>query len=177
MKTVLYTANIGGKDSFNPTPKQVPGVDYVYFTDNPNLKSSIWDVRQVPSDFPTDEARRNARYYKVNPHKLFPEYDISVWVDSNINVVGDFTPLLQSPSKLQTYNHNDPFISDPRNCIYQEGQVVKDLLKDEISIVNKQISTYLRENYPPGNGLASTGIIVRHHNDPQIIACMDKWWG
>lgn len=34
----------------------------------------------------------------------------------------------------------------------------------------------MKKRYPENNGLISTGVILRRHNDPKIIETMDAWW-
>ena len=100
---VVYTAIFGGKDDLID-PEFIPeNCDFVCFTDK-DFKSDIWDVRKIESIF--DDPVRNARMYKVLPHKYLSEYEYSVWIDGNMMVRGDVNKLIKKyletefPSKI-----------------------------------------------------------------------------
>ena len=42
-----------------------------------------------------EDPTRNARKYKILPHRFLSEYDISIWIDGNIKVRGDVNELLE----------------------------------------------------------------------------------
>ena len=74
---------------------------------------------------------------------------------------------------MQTY--------DKRNCIYEEYKAIKRLWnkgnkKDDLVFITKQIHRYLNDNYPKNNGLISSGIIARRHNEDDCIKTMEHWW-
>lgn len=66
--------------------------------------------------------------------------------------------------------------SDGRNCIYKEAEVCIRRNKDDKNVILAQAEKYEKERYPENNGLISTGVILRRHNDPKIIETMDAWW-
>ena len=39
-----------------------------------------------------------------------------------------------------------------------------------------QVKRYLDEGYPQHNGLATNPIILRNHNDSEVINVMEDWW-
>src|SRR5574344_1958635 len=87
-KKVVYTCITGDYDE--PTIHNFinPDYDYVLFTDNKNLikfRKSPWETRPLAYD--KSDNIRNARWHKTHPHILFTEYEISVWVDTNINIL------------------------------------------------------------------------------------------
>ena len=71
-KKVIYTVITGGYDNLIEQPK-IEGYDYICFTDNTNLKSDIWQIRDMPeglSDLTTVKQQRNV---KILAHKYLPE--------------------------------------------------------------------------------------------------------
>ena len=120
MKIVVYTAIFGTKAGLIKQPN-FSGVDYVCFTDNESLKSKLWDVRLVKGQIEGDHTRNN-RYYKINPHKVFPEYDISIYIDGNFLIIGDIVSLAKSALKdynMSCFDHTQT-TSDKRDCIYEK---------------------------------------------------------
>jgi len=94
---VIYTADVGGYDEvWEPVP-QWGGMDvsFVRFDDQPRPMSGLplWEMR--PSiHHPTlldniGNDRLTGRWYKTHPHVLFPDADLTIWVDSCIEVVSD----------------------------------------------------------------------------------------
>ncbi len=182
MRIVVYTAIFGTKAGLIKQPK-FSDVDYVCFTDNETLKSKLWDVRLVKGQIDGDPTRNN-RYYKINPHKVFPKYDISIYVDGNFLIIGDVISLIKSSLKdndMSCFNHSQT-TSDKRDCIYDEYEAIlrmgeeKGDYKDDPDIMLKQINTFKKEGYPKNNGLIVGGVLIRRHHKPKVVGTMDDWW-
>src|ERR1043165_9105378 len=90
-KTVVYTAIYGGKDVLIEPAVVPPDCDFVCFTDS-DLHSKTWNIRNVPAS--STDPVRSAKVFKVLPHRYFPEYDYSVWIDGNILLRGDVNELI-----------------------------------------------------------------------------------
>jgi hypothetical protein len=175
-KIIVYTANIGGYDYFN-TPKIIDeNVRYIMFTDNKIVKSDVWEINHI--DFLDDSitSRKKARYLKINPHKVLPNHDISIWIDHC------FTPRFNNTDKLLKdmlfYKLNSEimiFKHSWRNCIYTEAVEVINQKLDDPSVVKSQMRKYLSENFPPNLGLFETGFIVRNNNE-KVNLFNETWW-
>ena len=82
---VVYTAIFGDYDTLF-TPQTSPNCDFICFSDK-KIKAKGWQVRVVTPAY--EDSTRNARMYKVLPHRYLGSYDVSVWVDGNILIRGD----------------------------------------------------------------------------------------
>ena len=183
MKKVIYTSIIGKYDEL-VEPKYVPkGYDFICFTDIDGIpQDTIWDIRKVIPLY--EDNTRTARKYKILPHRFLPEYDISIWVDGNEIVVGDVDKMVDkylTNNDMAVYNHMSCW--DKRNCIYDEAKAIFSLgnadsnnWKDNPQIISNQMNRYIKDNYPPNNGLIVSGVMLRKHNSPQVIKCMEHWW-
>ena len=80
-QSVIYTAIFGGVDKLAEPKCVPPGCDFVCFT-NADVTSKVWDVRVMNRLH--DDPVRDAKRYKVLPHRFLKEYESSVWVDGNI---------------------------------------------------------------------------------------------
>ena len=122
-KNVIYTAIFGGYDNLTE-PSFIPdGWDFVCFTDS-DIKSDVWDVRKVKPLY--KDSTRNARKYKILPHRFLSEYDVSVWVDGNILIRNNLNELVDDylqDCNIAMMNHNKNIL-DPRDCIYEEAQTI-----------------------------------------------------
>ncbi|MEA2112501.1 MAG: DUF616 domain-containing protein [Patescibacteria group bacterium] len=191
-KTVIYTAIFGGKDNLTE-PEFIPdNCDFICFTDS-DFQSDIWEVRKVEQTF--NDPVRNARMYKVLPHKFLPKYEYSVWVDGNMVVRGDVNQLIKkylSKVNLTIFDHTQLtrrffklFWKKDKNqcydCIYTEAEKLIQMnnegnYKDDSNLIKNQIEKYRNEGYPEHNGLVSSMVILRRHNEKDIINTMNIWW-
>jgi hypothetical protein len=180
-KKVVYTAIFGGYDEL-PDPQFIPeGWDFICFTDS-NIKSNIWEVKKVPAIY--KDPTRNARKYKILPHRWFSNYEYSLWVDGNIlirNDINELIPEYLNKVNIAVHDHNQNQL-DPRNCVYQEAQAIfyfgkrNGNYKDDPNIIQKQIQRYADEGYPSHNSLAVTMQLLRKHNKKDCIKIMEQWW-
>jgi len=168
-KKVIYTCITKNYDVLNENQYYLSDYDYVCFTDNPNLKSELWDIRQIPNGLKILSPVKQARYIKTHPHVFFKKYNLSVWIDATITIKSDFSELIDN-NILQVPMHPD------RNCLYSEARMCIKLKKDIKENINPQVEEYKKEGYPENNGLAQTNILIRKHNNKNCIKLMDDWW-
>ena len=71
---------------------------------------------------------KQQRVVKICPHRYLKEYDISIWVDGNLEIVGDVRKLVDEYDldKADLYVRVHP----QRNCIYDEAEAVIHYKKD-----------------------------------------------
>ena len=180
-KKIVYTAIFGGYDKL-PNPQFIPeGWDFVCFTDS-DIKSNIWNIKKVPAIY--EDPTRNARKYKVLPHRWFSNYEYSLWVDGNIlirNDINELIPKYLNKVNIAVHDHNQNQL-DPRNCIYTEAEIIlyfgkiNGNYKDNPNLIKHQMESYLNENYPSNNSLAVTMQLLRRHNQKDCIKAMEQWW-
>ena len=113
MRIAVYTSIFGKYDILHENQFQMDGVDYLCFTDE-NLQSDTWDI--IKSTPIYDDPNRNAKKYKILPHRYLKNYDYSVWIDGNILIISDIRDLVKKHI-YQVFDHNQNIL-DPRDCIY-----------------------------------------------------------
>lgn len=185
MKIAVYTSIFGGYDNLIEDQFQMEGVDYICFTDR-DIDSKTWKI--VKSTPIYNDSNRNAKKYKILPHRYLKDYDWSVWVDGNIKVVSDIRGLC-TDDPYKVYDHMQVF--DKRNCIYEEARAILNFgkinsertpergvknWKDNPNVITPQMNRYMSEGYPKDNGLATNPIIIRNHHDSNVIKNMEDWW-
>jgi len=189
-KIVVYTAIFGGCDDLRD-PTFIPdNCDFVCFTDS-DFESDIWDVRKVVPMY--EHPARNSRYYKTKPHIYLSEYEISIWIDGVLIVKDDVNELIErylSDSNMACFDHNNTAL-DPHNCIYYSADYILKLgkinsqrdpskgiaaYKDDPELIKPQIEKYKKEGYPVDNGLVISGILLRRHNEKDVVKVMEDWW-
>lgn len=180
-KTVIYTAIFGNNVKLYPQPK-IKNTDFICFSDKAHYVKG-WKIIKVDPPYGNDHTRNN-RFYKILPHLSLPEYEFSIYIDGNII-------LLRSPLKLietgmdncnmLAFNHAQT-TQDPRSCIYEEHRAILDLaekrgvIKDDPAIMQAQIDFMKSKGYPADNGLIKGGVLIRRHNEADVIKTMERWW-
>lgn len=172
-KIVIYTAISNDYDVLNDPLELTPDADYVCFTDTFNQESNVWEFREFPNN--KLDFVRKCRYVKILSHKLFSDYDYSLWIDGNIIIKKDLTPLIKKHIK----NKNEKFITFKhpyRNCIYKEAKACVSQDKDDKLVISKQIDLYKSKGYPSDNSLVESRVILRKHNNEFVKKTMNDWW-
>lgn len=167
-KKVIYTCITGNYDNLIEMQTYFNDYDYICFTNNPDIKSDSWIIKPIPKLVLSNQKKQ--RYVKMHPHKLLPEYDYSIYVDANIDILKDPTPLIHNEYFLQIPMHPD------RNCLYKEYKACVIIKKDTLTNMKPQIDRYREEGFPEKYGLTQNNIIFRKHNDPKCIELMELWW-
>lgn len=171
-KLVVYTAVFGSYDDLKDPIQKFEGCDFVCFTDQKDITSSIWDIRYVDSVELTPALHN--RYYKMFPHKIFADYKYSLYVDANISILSNPIDLIDK------YLSKDIFFACPRHferdCIYDEAEecirLGRAFKSDVISLINR----YNEEGFPKHFGLAENNILLRCHDTSQLDDLMSDWW-
>ncbi|WP_211006134.1 glycosyltransferase domain-containing protein [Pectobacterium versatile] len=170
-KLVVYTALFGDYDSLNEPADNYDGCDFICFTDQKNLKSDIWEIKNIESN--NIPANILNRYYKFKPHLFFSDYNSSLYIDSNIAII-------KNPYDLKIkYLSNSDFLAPKhflRDCIYEEAKECIILKKYNTEEIILQLRKYKLAGMPQKFGLAENNIILRNHNKSAVINLMELWW-
>ena len=193
-KKVIYTSVFGctEENNYHLHEPDVPlaGWDFICFTDNPNFKSDLWDVKLVKPLY--EDGARNAKRYKLKPHIFLKDYDISIWHDIEVKITKDIDSLVTdmlSENNLAILNHElcGRTVSgdlNVRKCVYEEARFIqwlgdnnpKKKYKDNMDIIHAQVDRYRKEGYPENNGLARTTVMFMRHNEDDVKQQMGIWW-
>ena len=168
--TVIYTAIFGGKDKLHRPLVLPSNCDFVVFDDASSVSSDPDPVRA-------------AKMYKILPHRFFPQYEYSVWIDGNIFVRGDVNELIEQylhDTNIALFSHANN-VMDPCDSVYVEGEYLimraeKGKSKDDPGLIRTQMQNYKKEGFPDRGGLVVGMEIVRRHNEPDVKEAMEAWW-
>ena len=173
-KGVVYTCLTGGYDSLGLLTYVSSDLDYICFTDSRDLlqlKSyGAWKI--LPIQFSDGTNQIINRWHKTHPHILFPNYDYSIYIDSNINILNSnvFSEIFNKRSMLVLPIHFE------QQCIYEESKLV---LKSKLATkdsINKIITLLKDNDFPKNYGMNENNLIYREHNNPEVIRIMEEWW-
>jgi hypothetical protein len=172
MRRVVYTCLFGHSELFNDFSYDRDGIDFVCFTDDPELRSDFWKIELMPRRV-LDPARA-AKKIKALPHIYLAQYDCSLYIDNTVRLKAAparFFEQYLAPSKspLVCFRHHE------RDCVYDEAKVVLALRFDTPERVNPQMALYRYLGYPANNGLAKSTLLLRQHRNPALQRVMNIW--
>lgn len=173
-KKVVYTCLTGKYDILKLHEYINYEYDYACFTDIPELLKmhtyGMWKI--MPIVYSELDGARNNRWHKMHPHVLFPDYDESIYIDSNINIATDFIfkKLEERKGAIVIPIHDD------RDDVYEELKVVSQRKLDNAINFQKMTKFLKINNFPEHYGLNECGIIYRKHHDKLVIEMMEQWW-
>jgi hypothetical protein len=184
-KYVIYTCISGDYDKLKTlTNVNTKIFDYVCFTNTTTIKEDdvfpwkIINVKDIENtldfgDDYKDKQSKFSRFIKTHPHLFFENYEKSIWIDGNINVIGDvekYVDLLDEDNYILTNDHPQ------RNDAYEEIFACDKLKKESLQKLNAINKFLLNENFPRKSGLVQTNVLLRDHNNEQCKFLMEKWW-
>jgi hypothetical protein len=168
---------IGDYDHILPIDAD-PRWDCVMFTDFPidQLPSeSAWTFVSVNKLNHVNDTMAN-RWYKMHPHLLFPEYEYSIYIDSNIQIT-DLSSINDLVELIRRDGTTIGIAAHPiRDCIYAEAEAVLQHGKDTEANILRHVEFLRSKGYPENAGLYENNFIYRQHSHPDIIKLMEQWW-
>lgn len=170
-KLVVYSAIFGGYDSPKDHAK-IRGADYILFSDQ-HFSHPTWKVRTVPTL--SIGPQKTNRFYKINPHQFFPEYEYSLYIDGNWIMTGDlFNVMHEHMGKEVICNpcHSNKSKADS----YDEGAHCIKLGKAPEAEIKAQLAYYEQAGLPRNFGLWGCQFMLRRHNDSECVKLMTLWW-
>jgi len=167
MKIAVITANIGGFDKCNAMPEQDIAFDR-YYIDDANCPYPAYKI----------DNRMKAKIFKMLGHKIWPEYDVYVWIDGNIRVkAGNFISRI-----VNTMEGGDVVISNhsERSSVYEEANFIYTELKKGHKYLRARYSGDLImdevKSYGEGlKGLYWCGCFARLNNE-KVNKAFDDWY-
>ena len=110
--------------------------------------------------------------YKVLPFAFLPDYDYYFWIDSTHTLQANPQEVISkylSDSDVAVFKHPQ------RNCIYIEGEFVKQIKFDHPNLLEDQLEFYKDMCYPKNNGLYELPVRVQRNTKlTQQMGWM--WW-
>jgi hypothetical protein len=174
-KLVVYTVITGGYDVLCNVDKEIGDCDFICFTDNKNelqkIETSGWEVIEVKNGQLNDIEL--SRYIKINPHIFLKNYNYSLYIDGNIQIVGDVKLLLSTipdKSKFSVFKHLF------RDNIYEEVDACLESNKIKYSDIDQQIEYYKKDVTFNNHLMYEANVLYRDHKDIDVIKTMELWW-
>jgi hypothetical protein len=151
-------------------------IRYVAFTDNPDLKSGLWEIycMKVPN-FDSDYCRLA---FKIAPHWFAPMVDAraSCWIEDNIELLRNPVDLVSCNANDYMYFFRNELALFPRpGCFYREIRALPEQSRPEVPL-KRQIAAYETAGFPRKFGMWDSRVIFRFHNTPTMGQLARAWW-
>ena len=148
--------------------------DYVLFSNEIQAKTiGVWKIKPI-AYFNSDNTRI-CRYVKTHPEEMLPEYDVSIWIDANIQILtSDFykqiKELLEQGILVSSMWH------PVRRDIYEEAFAVVNMMLEHESVVVDWCHQLRKEKYPSLGGLCETNVMYRQNGVNIVKDTNALWW-
>ena len=171
---VIYTSLVGGYDTLCQPQVISDNCDYIcYSNDISETHIGVWEIRKIPYD--SQDNSRLSRFVKLNPHIVLSEYNYSVWVDSNIQILDGYlyervAEAIENDVLWGAVKHPD------KNCIYEDARSCACGGNESFFKIYSQCLYLKSSKYPDNNGLYENNVIFRRHNCIDVINISEQWW-
>ena len=180
MPTIIYTVITGNYDTIKQPLVVDVGVEYVLFTNNPNIHNAgVWKVVQIPSEQWQGRTEREnniflSRKVKMLPHKYLPvDAEWSIYIDADMLITEPLTKLLNNlleDTLFAVCRHS--YCGSVREEI--EDLVAKGMV--ETTMLEQQWQRYVEWGFEDDLGISENGLLIRRHNDARVAQLMELWW-
>lgn len=172
-RIVVYSCVTGGYDKVSEPEFVFDNIDYVLFTDT-SMDLKKWNVKPIPEFCDRGSSILTNRYIKMHPCEIFrnSNYDFAIYVDGNLKIVGDLTPLTSDLGSVGIAMHRHALRDDIRKeviaCIAQKKGNAKKLVK--------QVYSYSSQGFPKNFGMLECNMIVTDLKSKIAEKILDEWW-
>ena len=158
MKVAVYSYLFGDYDQWIDPVIYNKDHDYFLYTDNPTIKSNVYEIIECPEHKDTARNGRRWKLYLGYYDLVVKGYDLIVSHDSNIRINSDLADIYKNQvTDFMLMKH------PTRDCIYDEYHACCDGEKDGIYTMAEQVQGYADEFYPKHNGMVATGVMFRRN--------------
>lgn len=171
---VAYTCITDGYDKPKEPLYVDPNIDYVLFSDKQYGTDSVWDCRPI-RDIEVEKSSNYAnRFFKLHPFEFFGEYDFSIYIDGNVQLISDTSALFavarNSKTGIAMHRHST------MNCLYDNALWCEYNHRGNIEAIKKQVKKYQDEGFPKNYGLLEATIIIVDLHNETAKKIMSDWW-
>jgi len=167
---IVYTAILEDYDTLLEPRVREDGIRYVCVTDRAPSETKGWEV--LLTERTEAHPRLQQRSYKILSHRLFPESEITLYVDGNFELLVDPRDLAErylADSDIALFRHPQ------RDGIFAELEACAVLGKEDPETLAAVAAKYRAEGLPEVGFLFAGGLILRRHT-PAIADFNEAWY-
>lgn len=175
-RSVVYTVIVGGYDDPMPLVARQSGVDHILVTDR-TFDHCAWTQRLLPPEVAQMAPVDASRWCKFHSHLLFPDHDLSVYVDGNLAIIGSLAGLMSefaaSGASMGLFAHG------VRKTVAAEIETCRKMGKfsaRDMQVLAGQVQRYRASGILDQDALTDNGVIFRNHRAADLPGAMASWW-
>jgi hypothetical protein len=174
-RRVVYTVQIGAYERLLPHYVAAgSAVDFVCFTDQPDLNETGWQMRPADVRFPEDP-NRSSRRAKLLPHEYLDDYEESLYIDNTVLLTKPpdqiFDELLPDGAGMAVLRHSSRAnLRDEFKAVVKHGYEAPWVCDEQQGHYERSYAAALEAKPLWG------GLILRRHNEPLVRETMQIWW-
>lgn len=173
----IYTSVSRNYDVVSSPLIVTAGLRYIAFVDPPISKVDGWEMKSFPPAVSGYRPNMMNRYCKLFPHEILPDFDYSIYLDGNIRVIGDLSPLMNefrnSGCAVGLFRHwQRKDLAEEIDACVRLGK----FKENEKVLSEQQIQVYHNKGLPTDQPLMDNGILFRWHRHRELPAAMRLWW-
>ena len=177
-RIAIYTCIVGAYDDLRQPVVLEEGFDFICFVGAGEKKAErdgVWEIRELPPAAAFGTPTLTARWAKMHPHVLLPDYEACVWIDGNIALLDGslfHAVRLKTASDVQYSGVPHP----ARDCTYAEARKCFDMKYLNAAGLLRVWLFLLLGGLPRHAGLMESNLVFRRHRDPAVVAFDELWW-
>lgn len=171
-KIAVYTCITGNYDNIIMPLVYEKNCDYILFTNNKELKSDFWKIIYIDDNKLNNNTLLN-RFIKMHPQKYLNDYDFSIYIDGNIQLVStisEYVDKVNSKTGLAIHKHHYS------TSLQDELKSCKKYSKGDYKKLYKQVNYYYSKGFPNNFGMYECNMIITDLHNPNAIKILDNWW-
>lgn len=179
MKLIVYTCITNNYDWLSPPLIKDRNIEFICFADA-RIKVKGWQVFPIAEDIRNEPPNIVNRRYKMFPSNYLPSHDWSLYVDGNIQLIGNPWDLVRmvadSGSDIGTLPHLNRYktIKDESSGIKRKRKIHR----SNFGKLDEQTNRYTRDGLPRNAIVHACGVIIRPRRESGDLlnCCMNIWW-
>ena len=171
-KIAIYTCITGNYDKIAEPLFLDKNIDYIIFTNN-NINSLNWKRRDIPKELNNLDNILINRYLKTHPFEFLSDYDYVMYIDGNVQVLGDIYKIFNSLSLTYGISMHKHCL---RNDVYDEAENCIKYKKGNKKFIKEQMRNYELAGFPHNYGLLEATIIISDTKNEYAKKIFEDWW-
>ena len=176
MKKAIYTCIIGSYDSLRQPCVQDNGYDFILFVAKGTKKqdrNGVWQIREL--DYVGTDNVVTSRYPKLNPHKVLPEYEYTLWMDGNLAIIDEGFYRVVNEKIAQGVDYAGVKHPD-KNCVYEDIEGCMHAMRDKPANIWRAAKFLVNLKFPRHYGMYENNIILRRTASEAVRSFNEEWW-
>lgn len=161
---IVYRIDFAGRDNELVEVCPIEGARYICFTDRAELPEP-WESRPAQKTLPCP--RMTGLWHKTHPHEILPPHDNSIFVNGNVGISKDPTPLIAAGMGIHRHRW--------RKCLFEEAKFCRDTGLITPRECTRQLNAYRSNVEVRPTGLWESGAIIRDNAESTRKFC-EAWW-